>query len=65
MKILTENKYFIFDRPQRHGFKRFVKNVLAIPFNAVYRCRLAVCRVKPEPKKYKVSICAIFKNEAL
>ena len=65
MKILTENKYFIFDRPQRHGFKRFVKNVLAIPFNAVYRCRLAVCRIKPEPKKYKVSICAIFKNEAL
>ena len=65
MKTITENKYFIFDNPHVYNLKWFVKNVLYFPFEAVYHCRLAFCRVKPRSKKYKVAICAIFKNEAL
>ena len=65
MKILKENKYFIFDRPQRICIKKFIKNLLEVPFNVIYRCRLSFCHIKPERKKYKVAICAIFKNEAL
>ena len=65
MKSLTENKYFIFDRSQVHGFKWCIKNIFYTPFNIIYRCRLANCCVKLKPKKYKVAICAIFKNEAL
>ena len=65
MKTITANKYFIFDNPHVYNLKRFVKNVLYFPFEAVYHCRLAFCRVKPRSKKYKVAICAIFKNEAL
>ena len=64
MKTITENKYFIFDNPHVYNLKWFVKNVLYFPFEAVYHCRLAFCRVKPRSKKYKVAICAIFKNEA-
>ena len=65
MKILTENKYFIFDCPKVHNFKWFVKTVLYIPLDLMYHLIFAFSRVKPEIKKYKVSICAIFKNESL
>lgn len=65
MKNKTGNKYFIYDRPKQFDFKNLVKNFLAIPFDAVYKCRLLFCHVKLERKKYKVAICAIFKNEAL
>lgn len=61
----TENRYFIFDRPMNLTFRHFVKTVLSLPLRLAYRARLALVRPrKTSPKKYKVSVCAIFKNEA-
>ncbi|WP_022932663.1 glycosyltransferase family 92 protein [Treponema bryantii] len=60
-----ENKYFIFDNPHKIGLKRLIKDVLIGPVNIFYSLKFAFCHVMPEEKKYKISICAIFKNEAL
>ena len=65
MKILTENKYFIFDCPKVHNFKWLLRTIFYVPLNLMYHLRLAFCRVKPKIKKYKIAICAIFKNESL
>ena len=63
--VVNENKYFIFDRARNYNYKYFVKLLLSIPFNILYSLRLNFW--KPgmvAAKEYKVSICAIFKNEA-
>ena len=62
---LKENDYFIFDKPIESSVKQFIKNIYHIPFFIKYRILLNICRPKKIiEKKYKVSICAIFKNEA-
>lgn len=62
--MITENKYFIFDIPEkknryyRHLVTHWIKNI-------IYKIKLEI--YKPEKilsKKYYISICAIFKNEA-
>jgi hypothetical protein len=64
--IKTENKYFYFDQPKIHSLKQFIKDVLHIPFLMYYKSLLNHHKPKTiEQKKYKVSICAIFKNEAM
>lgn len=62
---IKENKYFIFDSIQRYGIKQIIKNLLLVPTNILYRCKLFFSYVQPKEKKYKIAICAIFKNEAL
>lgn len=66
MKERTHNKYFIFDVPRKYGTVFFIKYVLAYIFNIA--CHLILYWGKnTEPSKvykYKLSICAIFKNEA-
>ncbi len=64
MRILKENKYFVFDCPQKQDMKHVIKKVLIVPITFFYHCRLKFCHVNIVSKKYKVSICAIFKNEA-
>ncbi len=65
MKTVKENKYLILDSPYEVTMKYIIKSILQIPFNLMYRLRLNCNKVKPVSKKYKISICAIFKNEAL
>lgn len=66
MKEHTHNKYFVFDVPRKYGITFFLKYMLACIYNAVYHLilflgnkteRIQIC-------KYKLSLCAIFKNEA-
>lgn len=64
--IITENKYFIFDNPINYSIKQLIKDIIHIPFFMYYKTLLNHHKPKKiEQKKYKVSICAIFKNEAI
>ena len=60
-----ENKYFIFDNPYKKGIKHKL-DVIGWQIKALYyECLMNVFYpIKIVEKKYKVSICAIFKNEA-
>ena len=62
---LNENDYFIFDKPTESSIIQFLRNIYHIPFLIYYKMLLNLCKPrKIIEKKYKVSICAIFKNEA-
>ena len=65
IKYVRENKYFIFDRPYdltiENVIKKFAKFILA----SKYAFDLLLNRKNTiTDKKYKVSICAIFKDES-
>jgi len=61
----TENEIFIFDRPCNINWKFYVKKILYSVFSTFYRIRLCtISNTSNLSKKYNVSICAIFKNEA-
>lgn len=63
-KYSTENRYFIFDTPIPISFKGFMKYIGFSVLDVFYRCRMNIFYPKIEQrKKYKVSICAMFKNE--
>jgi hypothetical protein len=62
MKI-KENKYFIFDREKVIDFKYLIKLMLAPILGSMYRIILFFHNNKTHSKKYKISLCAIFKNE--
>lgn len=60
-----EDRYFIFDNPEPINWKYPVKTVLAAALRPVYKMITAVAGPKcTAEKKYKVSICAIFRDEA-
>ena len=61
----TENKYFIIDNPEKFSVKRLVKRIVNRISLLFYKFILDffVPKRKGTPK-YKVAICAIFKNEA-
>lgn len=62
MKIIKENKYFIFNKPQTFSIKDYIKDLLREK-----KYKVLLKKYRPEniiDKKYRVSICAIFKNEA-
>ena len=64
--LKTQNKYFIFDRMLNYNFKYFIKKILHVPFNIIYKLSLFFFRPRIIiEKRYKVSVCAIFKNESL
>lgn len=61
----TENRYFIFDKSINCNLKYFFKHIFSSLLYLAYKIRLVfVHPQKIVSKKYKVSICAIFKNEA-
>ena len=61
-----ENDYFIFDKPLEYSHFQFLKNIYHHFVLSYYKLLLNICKPKKiEEKKYKVSVCAIFKNEAL
>ena len=65
-KFIKEDKYFIFDNEIKNGIKfklRKVKNKLK---SIIYKTLMNLSAPKRKIEaKYNVSICAIFKNEAL
>jgi hypothetical protein len=59
------NKYFIYDDPKPTGLKQFVKDTISFAKLCVFNVIQGCTKARPiEEKKYKVSICGIFKNEA-
>lgn len=60
----SENKYFIFDHPQKYNFRFILKYVFITIINFFYHLWLHVNAPKIVSKKYIVSVCAIFKDEA-
>lgn len=63
---VKENEYFIFDKLHEYSRFQFLKNIYHNFILAYYKIILNIYRPKKiEEKKYKVSVCAIFKNEAL
>lgn len=59
-----EDKYFIFDNEKTINFKHILKVILSPLFDLLYKIILLFYNNKTNSKKYKISICAIFKNEA-
>lgn len=63
--IKNENKYFIYDRPRKINLKYFIRFCFVKFENIFYRLCYRLSARKYEEKKYNITICAIFKNEAL
>lgn len=62
--IRYEDKFFIFDEPENLNWKRRIRIFLREIKAAAYKLKLNFCQPKEmSEKKYRVSICAIFKNE--
>lgn len=59
-----KNKYFILDRTKKLKPRQKVRFVLNKMKACIYKLFYFFCRVNPVKKKYRVSVCAIFKNEA-
>lgn len=63
--IESETKYFINDIPRKQNLKAYLKRMIWSAESAIFKLKQKTIRVNGLEKKYKVSICAIFKNEAL
>lgn len=59
-----ENKYFILDKAESSGVKNTVKHILYEFLALKYKLKMEFATPEIKAKKYNVSICAIFKNEA-
>jgi hypothetical protein len=64
-KNKLEIKYFVLHTKIPNFFKYYLKIFLTAPLSLFYKIKLSCCSPKHTDKKYKVSICAIFKNEGL
>lgn len=62
--IVSETRYFINDRPEKKGNKFFLKKVFWYIQSILYKEYMKMIAPQIVEKKYNVSICAIFKNEA-
>lgn len=60
-----QNKFFILDRTDELNLKSKLMNIVSFFLFVFYRIIYFFCRVEDHQKKYNVSICAIFKNEAV
>ncbi len=63
-KIVTENRRFILDHPYKKDWKHLLKKVYDATNVFLYSIKLRVIKEPLIEKKYRVSICAIFKNES-
>lgn len=61
---MNQSKCFINDDQSTSTIKNIVKGEISLVQAACYKCGQYICRNYVKVKKYNVSICAIFKNEA-
>lgn len=61
---IKETKYFFLDRPVKSISKYLVRYGLSMILSVIYRFYMDIFYPKTVEKKYNVSICAIFRNEA-
>ena len=59
-----QDDHFIFDNAKAPGAKRIIKKAALELISAYYKMKMNMIHPVIKEKKYKVSICAIFKNEA-
>lgn len=64
MKIESSNKYFDYDNPRPVTWKSQIKKAFLALLSNYYQVKYHLIKVPIKDKKYNVSICAIFKNEA-
>lgn len=64
MRKIVETKSFILDRPLYKTWRYYVKRILLPFLDLLYRFVLEMNRPLKTKKKYNVSLCAIFKDEA-
>ena len=64
MRKIVETKSFILDRPLYITWRYYVKRILLPFFDLLYRFVLKMNRPLKTKKKYNVSLCGIFKDEA-
>lgn len=62
--MLKQNKYFIFDNASKPGLKRFLKRSYYCIRAVLYKVSMSMVKKRIKEKKYNVSVCVIFKNEA-
>lgn len=62
--IVKENETFILDNPYEKNLRHFLKQIYWAIKTLFYSIKYRLIRVENNSKKYNVSICAIFKNEA-
>ena len=58
-----ENEKFIFDRSINYNFKYYRNYIKLILQSIMYKFMFKFCPIPKTEKKYKYSICSIFKNE--
>ncbi len=63
--MIKSNKYFIKDDQSEENFKYKIRRLVSTIRAIYYKIRLTLATPKVLQKKYNVSICAIFKNEAM
>ena len=64
-RIKKEDRNFVFDNPITLNIKYYIKRIVYFFYAVLCHIALRLRRKKKsEGKKYQVSICAIFKNEA-
>lgn len=64
IKVIKENKCFIYDQEHYLTFEYIVKKIKASFLSVYYKMVMNVFRPQIKKKKYKVAICAIFQDEA-
>ena len=63
-KKIYENKYFIFDHPRERNILLLIKYCVTKLQNIFYRICFFLAKNNLKKKKYNVTLCAIFKDEA-
>lgn len=63
--MIKQDAYFIRDDQTSYGIKKKIRRVISTGEAAFFKLRKLTYKVELTSKKYNVSICAIFKNEAL
>lgn len=61
---MKENQYFVFNVPRHKNLKYWVQYLLLVLMDIFFKVLFSLVRKRSFAKKYKISICAIFKNEA-
>lgn len=61
---VIENKVFAFNVPRKHNLKYWIQYILLVGMDCFYKLLFTTIRHSNKPKKYTLSVCSIFKNEA-
>lgn len=64
IRVHTENRYLIFDREHYLTIKYYIRKACSVIQSLYYKLLMNLLKPKIESKKYDVSICAIFRDEA-